>query len=382
MKSRMFTPGPTEVPPSVFTAMAHALWHPRSAEFAELLHDVSSKLATLFCTRNDVLTLTSSGTGAMEAAAVNFLRRGDRVIAVNGGKFGERWGEIAEIYGLNAVTLKVPWGEAAHADQLAPLLRQHPDVAAVFLTHSETSTGVAFDIASLATAVRQESSALVIVDGISAIGVLPFRMDDWGVDVCVTGSQKGAMTPPGLAFMAVSERAWVQAAASDLPKFYFDALKARDGLASGFTAWTPAVTLIAGLREALSMILAEGLEQCWARFATLARATRAAATAVGLDLYAKSPSDAVTAVRVPESVDGHQLVERLRRAYGIRVAEGQERLKGRIFRVAHMGYLDQLDIIAFASALELTLRDCGWPLEIGAAVSAVQGIYAGTIDKD
>jgi aspartate aminotransferase-like enzyme len=376
MKSRLLTPGPTEVPHNVFTAMANALWHPRSAEFAELLRDVSGKLATLFCTRNDVLTLTSSGTGAMEAAVVNFLRRGDRVITVDGGKFGERWGEIAGIYGLNAVTLKIPWGEAADAEQLASLLRQHADVAAVFLTHTETSTGVVFDIAALAAAARQESDALVIVDGISSIGVLPFRTDDWGVDICVSGSQKGMMTPPGLAFMAVSERAWAKAVNSDLPKFYFDALKARDGLTYGFTTWTPAVTLIAGLHEALAMILEEGLEQCWARFAMLARATRAAATSVGLGLYAKSPSDAVTAVKVPKSIDGRKVVEHLRRDYGVRVADGQERLKGKIFRVAHMGYLDKLDMIAFASALELALRDCGWPSEIGAAVSAVQGVYA------
>lgn len=380
MKSRLLTPGPTEVPHNVFTAMAHALWHPRSTEFAELLRDVSGKLATLFCTRNDVLTLTSSGTGAMEAATVNFLRRGDRIITVDGGKFGERWGEIAGIYGLDAVTLKIPWGEAAYAEQLASLLRQHRDVAAVFLTHSETSTGVVFDIAALAAAARQESDALVIVDGISSIGVLPFRTDDWGVDVCVSASQKGMMTPPGLAFMAVSERAWAKAATSDLPKFYFDALKAKDGLANDFTAWTPAVTLIVGLREALTMILGEGLEECWARFATLARATRAAVTSVGLDLYAKPPSDAVTAVKVPESIDGRKVVARLRRDYGIRVADGQERLKGKIFRVAHMGYLDKLDMIAFASALELTLRASGWPLELGAAVSAVQRVYAEAAD--
>lgn len=378
MKSRLLTPGPTQVPENVFTAMVNALWHPRSAEFAELLREVTGQLAALFKTKHEVLTLTCSGTGAMEAAVVNFLRRGDKVVTIDGGKFGERWAELAGIYGLDVATLRVPWGEAASAEQLTPLLRQHPDAAAVFLTHSETSTGVAFDIAALAAAVREAGEALVIVDGISSIGVLPFYTDDWGVDVCVCGSQKGAMTPPGLAFLAASHRAWERAETSDLPKFYLDARKARDGLAVGFTAWTPAVTLVAGLHEALTMILADGLEQRWARYAMLARAIRAAAVAIGLQLYAKSPGDAVTAISVPSTMDGRKLVERLRIGYGVRVADGQDRLKGKIFRVAHMGDIDQLDTVGFASAMELALRDCGWQFELGAAVSAVQRVYAQT----
>jgi aspartate aminotransferase-like enzyme len=382
MKSRLLTPGPTQVPENVFTAMVNALWHPRSAEFSELLQAVSRQLAALFRTEHEVLTLTCSGTGAMEAAVVNFLRHGDKVITVDGGKFGERWAELAAIYGVEAVTLQVPWGETASAEQLTALLRQHPDATAVFLTHSETSTGVAFDIAALAAAVHQASEALVIVDGISSIGVLPFYTDDWGVDVCVSGSQKGTMTPPGLAFATASDRAWRKAETSNLPKFYLDLRKARDGLAAGFTAWTPAVTLIAGLHEALNTIFAEGLENRWAKSATLARAIRAAAAAIGLQLYAKSPGDAVTAVSVPSTIDGRKLLERLRTGYGVRVADGQDRVKGKIFRIAHMGDIDQLDTVGFASAMELALYDCGWQFELGAAVSAVQRVYAQTGVKD
>jgi aspartate aminotransferase-like enzyme len=382
MKSRLLTPGPTQVPENVFTAMVNALWHPRSAEFSELLRAVSGQLAALFKTKHEVLTLTCSGTGAMEAAVVNFLRRGEKVITVDGGKFGERWAELASIYGVKAVTLQVPWGETASAEQLTALLRQHPDATAVFLTHSETSTGVAFDIAALATAVHQAGEALVVVDGISSIGVLPFYTDGWGVDVCVSGSQKGTMTPPGLAFVVASDRAWKKAETSDLPKFYLDLGKARDGLAAGYTAWTPAVTLIAGLHEALNTIFAEGLENRWTKSATLARAIRAAAAAIGLQLYAKSPGDAVTAVSVPSTIDGRKLLERLRTGYGVRVADGQDRLKGKIFRVAHMGDIDQLDTIGFASAMELAFRDCGWQFELGAGVSAVQRVYAQTVTAE
>lgn len=379
MKSRLLTPGPTQVPENVFTAMVNALWHPRSAEFSELLRAVSSQLAALFKTDHEVLTLTCSGTGAMEAAVVNFLRRGDKVITVDGGKFGERWAELAAIYGVEAITLQIPWGETASPEQLTQLLHQHPDATAVFLTHSETSTGVAFDIAALARAVHQASEALVIVDGISSIGVLPFYTDDWAVDVCVSGSQKGTMTPPGLAFVAANDRAWEKAEASDLPKFYLDLRKARDGLAAGYTAWTPAVTLIAGLHEALNTIFAEGLENRWTKSAMLARALRTAAAAIGLQLYAKSPGDAVTAVSVPSTINGRKLLERLRIGYGVRVADGQDRLKGKIFRVAHMGDIDQLDTVGFVSAMELALHDCGWQFELGAAVSAVQKVYAQTV---
>ncbi|MFQ5935195.1 MAG: pyridoxal-phosphate-dependent aminotransferase family protein [Acidiferrobacterales bacterium] len=381
MKTRLFTPGPTQVPNRAFAATADALLHPRSEELRELLTEVSQKLKAFFKTEHEVLTLTASGTGAMEAAVVNFLRHGEKVITLEGGKFGQRWSEIARLYGLHVVSLELPWGSTIESRRLSALVRQHPDAAAVFLTHCETSTGVAHDIEALAAAVHQQSDALVIVDGISAVGILPFYKDQWAIDVCVAGSQKGAMSPPGLAFVAISERGWRKAQASNLPRYYFDFLKARDALADGYTPWTPAVTLLGGLRESLSMILDAGLERCWERYARLAHGTHVAVEAIGLQLFAKRPSDSLTAVKVPDKIDGRVLVKRLLDDYGVRVAGGQDQLKGKIFRVAHMGYTDHLDMIAFASALELALRDCGWPLELGTAVAAMQVAYAEHADS-
>jgi serine---pyruvate transaminase len=376
MKIRLYSPGPTQVPERALAVTSEALLHPRSEAFRELFGDVSQKLTLFFKTKHEVLTLTCSGTGAMEAAVVNFARRGDRVITVEAGKFGERWGELARIYGLRVQSLTLPWGHTAEPAQLSDFLRRHPDATAVFLTHSETSTGAAFDIKALAEIIRRESDALVIVDGISAVGVLPFYHDQWGIDVCVTGSQKGAMAPPGLAFAAVSARAWERSERSDLPKHYFDLRRAREGLAEGYGTWTSAVTLIAGLRQSLNLILDEGLEPLWARYAAMAHATREAARAIGLELFARTPGNSVTAIKIPKSVDGRRLVAQLQSRYGITVAGGQDHLKGKILRVAHMGYCDHFDMIVLASALELALRDCDWPLELGAAVKAMQIAYA------
>lgn len=376
MKPRLLTPGPTQIPRRVVTAMANPFPHPRSAEFKDLFQDVSQKLKELFKTKHEVLTLTSSGTGAMEAAVVNFLRRGDKVITVEGGRFGQRWAEIARTYGLDVISLEVPWGDSAQPDQVKELLLKQQDAAAVFLTHSETSTGVAFDIKAISQAIRQESDALVVVDGISSVGVMPLYKDEWSIDVCVAGSQKGTMIPPGLAFVAVNERGWERASISNLPKYYFDFLKAREGLEVRGTPWTPAITLIAGLRESLGMILEQGLEHYWDEYARLAYATRAGAQAIGLELFARSPSNAVTAIKLPKEIDGRKYVKCLQDKYGVTVAGGQQHLKGKIFRVAHMGYCDHLDMIAFASAMELALHDFGWQFELGKAVKTVQVAYA------
>lgn len=380
MKARLFTPGPTSVPPRALAASAEAPLHPRSDELRGLFRDVSAKLQAFFRTRHEVLTFTASGTGAMEAAVTNFLCAGEEVLTVDAGFFGQRWGEIARRYGLRAVALQRPWGESVSADELRALLRQHADAAAVFLTHSETSTGALFDLRALAECVRRESAALVIVDGISAVGVLPYEHDGWGVDVCVAASQKGAMAPPGLAFAAVGERAWERAARADLPRFYFDFLRARDGLAHGEGMWTPASTLLAALRLSLAMILDEGLERRWRHYARLAHATRAAVAALGLELFPRSPSDALTAITLPAGVDARRLLERLRADYGVWVAGGQDRLKGKIIRLAHMGDCDHLDMIGLTAALELVLRDCGFALEPGSGVRAMQIAYAEDTD--
>ncbi len=375
MRPRLFTPGPTQIPEQVINAMSRPMQHHRSPEFKELFREVTAQLKAFFQTEHDVLILTSSGTGGMDACVVNLLKQGETVITVEGGKFGQRWGQICRAYGLNVISLEVEWGDAIDPGEVEAAVLEHPDVAAVFLTHSETSTGVAFDVRAIAEKVRQHSDALVVVDGITSVGVLPFYKDEWHIDVCVSGSQKGVMIPPGLAFVALNDRAWQRAENSNLPRYYFDFLRARKALQSANTPWTPAITLMLGLHASLSMILDKGLEYFWDKYERLAFATREGARAIGLELFAKKPSSALTAIKIPPGIDGKQFVELLRTRYGVTVAGGQEHLKGKIFRVAHMGYYDHLDMVAFASAMEMALHDLGWQFELGKAVATVQAAY-------
>ncbi|HHL71770.1 MAG TPA: alanine--glyoxylate aminotransferase family protein [Bacteroidetes bacterium] len=375
MRPRLFTPGPTQISERVIMAMSQPMQHHRSPEFKELFVEASDLLRRFFKTEDDVLTLTASGSGAMEACIVNLLKKGEKVITLEGGKFGQRWGDISRAYGLEVVPVEIEWGEAIEPERVAEIVRAHPDVAAVCMTHSETSTGVAFDVRDITAQVHRNSNAIVIVDGITSIGVLPFYKDEWEIDVCVSGSQKGVMIPPGLGFAALNERAWQRAEQSDLPKFYFDFLKARKALRNGTTPWTPATTLLIGLHESLKMIFEKGLENLWHKYARLAHATHAGVRAAGLELFARQPSNALTAVKIPEQIDGAAFVKKLREEYQVTVAGGQEKLKGKIFRVAHMGYYDHLDMVAFASAMELALRDFDWPFDPGTAVRAVQVAY-------
>ncbi|RMF64430.1 MAG: alanine--glyoxylate aminotransferase family protein [Calditrichaeota bacterium] len=375
MRARLFTPGPTQVPERVQIAMSTPLMHHRGLEFKKIFEEVIADLKYFFQTEGEVLPLTSSGTGAMEACVVNLLSRDDQVLTVAGGKFGQRWGELCRTYGVQTHTLEVPWGEAVAPEEIEAFLKAHPKTAAVFLTHSETSTGVAADIETIARTVKERSDALLVVDSITSAGVLPFKMDEWGIDVAVTGSQKGLMIPPGLGVVALNERAWAKTESSDLPKFYFDLRKEKKAQENLTTAWTPAITLFMGLREALRMIREKGLENLWEKYALLAHATRQGVQALGLELFAKSPSDSLTAVKVPDSIDGLAFVRHLLEKYGITVAGGQAHLKGKIFRIAHMGYYDSLDMIAMASALEMALADFGWNFEHGAGVYAVQKVF-------
>ncbi len=375
MRARLFTPGPTQVPERVQVAMSNPIMHHRGPAFQEILKEVVEGLKYFFQTKGDVLTFTSSGTGAMEASVVNLLSKGDPVLTVAGGKFGERWGQLCQTFGAETHVMEVPWGEAVNPDDIKRFLQNHPEIVAVFITHSETSTGVAADLKTIAEVVRQHSNALLVVDAITSAGVLPFKMDEWGIDAAVTGSQKGLMIPPGLASVAINQRAWGRVQRSNLPKFYFDFKKEKASLEKNATAWTPAITLFMGLREALAMIRENGLQKMWEKYALLAEATRRGVTAMGLELFAKAPSDSLTAVKVPESIDGAKFVRHLREKYGITVAGGQGHLKGKIFRIAHMGYYDSLDMVAMASALEMTLSDFGWEFEHGAGVYTVQNIF-------
>ena len=372
MKRRLFTPGPTPVPERVLLRMAEPIIHHRKAEYRAIACRVNANLGILFGTTQPVLTLTCSGTGAVEASFVNLFSPGDKVIAINGGKFGERWVKLPRAFGLSAIDATVEWGRTMTPDGLRSVLKAHPDARAVYITQSETSTGTFFDVRGLASVVREHSDALVCVDAISAMGAHELRFDEWGVDVCVTGSQKGLMIPPGLAFIALSRRAEAALSRSTLPKFYFDLRRAIEARATDDTPWTPAVSLVIGLDLALQSILGEGLGAVWARHLKLAAALRAGVLAMGLQLASETPSAAVTAVRLPDGVDWKQFNKTLDERYGVVAAGGQGPWKGKIFRISHLGYYDELDMVTVVAALERTLIDCGMGVDPGAGVTAVQ----------
>jgi aspartate aminotransferase-like enzyme len=352
--------------------MAEPIIHHRHPEFNEIFKRVNDNLKYLFQTQHPVLTLASSGTGGMEATFVSLFSPGDTVISVNGGKFGERWVKMPRTFGLNAVEVTVGWGKAPTVDQITEALRKNADAKAVYLVHSETSTGTATDVRALARVVHENSNALVCVDGITAVGAHEMRFDEWGIDVCVTGSQKGLMIPPGLAFVALSARAIQAMERSTLPRFYFDLRRALKSYETNDTPWTPAVSLIIGVDAALQMIRAEGIENVWRRHQRLAVALREGVKAMRLRLFSDSPSYAVTPVWLPEGVDWKTFNKTLKGKYGITIAGGQAEYAGKIFRVSHLGYYDDLDIVTIVSALEMALTECGFTLELGSGVRAAE----------
>lgn len=356
--------------------MAEPIIHHRHPEFAELFTRVCGNLRYVFQTKHEVFTLTSSGTGAMEAVVCNIHSPGETALYVNGGKFGERWGEILRAYGINAVEVKVEWGDSVLPRHIEAALEEHPHAKAVYLTHSETSTGAATDVRAIARIAGRRGDVLTIVDGITAVGAMELRMDEWGIDCVVTGSQKGLMIPPGLAFLAVSPKAWERVKSSRLPRYYFDLRAAQKALEANDTPWTPAISLVVGLDAALTMIRQEGIERVWARHARLGTALRAAVQAVGLQILAKEPSNALTAIRIPESVDSGKFSTLLKKTYGITAAGGQGHLAGRIVRISHLGYYDELDMVAVISAIEMALTDCGFVFERGAGIRAAQESFA------
>ena len=371
MKKRLFTPGPTPVPESIMLGMAQPIVHHRNPEFQEILTRVHENLKYLFQTKQPVLLFTASGTGAMESTFASLFDAGDTIIAVNGGKFGERWVKMPAAYGLKAVEVKVEWGTAANADMIRSALQKHPSAKAVYLVHSETSTGAATDIQELAKVIRAESDALVCVDGITAVGAHEMRFDDWGLDVCVTGSQKGLMIPPGLSFIALSDRA-IRAAEGHVARgYYFDLKKGLSSHAKNDTPFTPAVSLVVGVDQALAMIRAEGIENIWRRHRILATALRSGVEAIGLKLFSETPSYAVTPVWMPEGVAWGPFNKVLKGKYGITIAGGQDAYKGKIFRVSHLGYYDQLDMVTVMAALEWSFSECGFAVELGKGVGEV-----------
>ena len=370
-KYRLMSPGPTPVPEKILLRMADTMIHHRTPQFQGILKDVNAKMKKVFRTENPVFIFASSGTGAMEASVVNLLSRGDKVLVIRGGKFGERFSEICGAYGVEAVGYDVTWGEPADPAVVDKLLREHADVKAVYSTLCETSTGVVNDIKGIAKVVSG-MGAVLVVDAVSGLTADELRTDEWGVDVVVCGSQKGLMLPPGLAFLSLSPKAEELMERSDLPKYYFDLKAARKSYKKDDTPWTPAVSLIMGLDSVLDMILEEGPDTVIDRHARLAHATREAVRAIGLEIFSKSPSNAVTSVKVPEGIDGAALVKKMRDEQGVTIAGGQAALKGKIFRIAHLGYMDEYDTIAAIAGVEIVLSQLGYDVEFGKGVARMQ----------
>jgi aspartate aminotransferase-like enzyme len=375
-KIRLLTPGPTPVPERLSLRMAQPIVHHRSPEFEAVFARVREGLQWLFQTKEDVLVFASSGTGTMEASFVNFLKRGDTVVIVDGGKFGERWTKFAKAYGVNAVVLKCEWGHPVEPAAVEKALRDNPSAKAVYVQANESSTGVYHPIQQLAQ-VTAKTPAILVVDAISALGAMPLPMDAWGIDVLVSAGHKALGLPPGIAFLAAGEKAWKLNETADLPRFYFDVRRERDNQRKNQTAWTPAISLVEGLDESLKMYREEGLEAVFARHERMARAARAGMQALGLTLYSKSPSPAMTTVLSPEGVDSEKLTKHLFKQYGIKLVGGQDAAKGRIFRIAHLGYFDDFDMLVVIGAVERGLHDLGAKVQLGAGLAAAQHSFAG-----
>jgi aspartate aminotransferase-like enzyme len=373
-KEYLYSPGPTTVPPEALSVMGAPMFHHRTARFQALFAEVIEGLKDVLRTKNDVLVFAASGTGAMEASVANVCSPGDRIVTVNGGKFGERWGQIGRAYGLDVDEIMLEWGTAVTPAQIA----EHLDgkVKAVYIQLCETSTAVATDVKAIAEVVGK-TDAILVVDAISGLLCDELLTDEWGVDIVVGGSQKGMMIPPGLAFVSVSKKAWGLVEKAKLPTFYFSFKKYKKSVDKNDTPYTPAVSLIRAQRETLALIKAEGRDAMLANSAKYAEAIRAGMQAIGLKLLSQSPSNAVTAVFMPEGADGGQFVKLLRDKLGITFAGGQEALKGKIFRIASMGYLNQFDVLTAVSAVEHTLRAMGVSFTPGAAVKAAQEVLLG-----
>jgi len=370
----LMTPGPTPVAPETQLAMAQPIIHHRSPQFMDILAEVREGLKYLFQTEQEVLTFTATGTGAMEGAVANTLSAGDTALVVDGGKFGERWTELCNVYGVRVNRLPVEWGRAVDPKEVAKSLDANPDIKAVFVQANETSTGVQHPVKELAEVTRSRPGTIVVVDAISALGGYELPMDDWGIDVLVAGSQKAMMLPPGLAFAALSGKAWEFVKHSTLPKYYFDFAKQLKSQGKNQTPYTSPVSLILGLQEVLAKIRKHGLEKIYAHNRRLSQATKAAMAAMGLQLYSKDyPSVVLTAVEAPAGIDGQKVVSKLREQ-GIWIAGGQAQAKGRIFRIAHMGFIDTVDLLGAIGGLEMVLGELGHRFETGAGLKAAQTI--------
>ena len=377
-KNYLYTPGPTMVPPEVTLAEAQPMIHHRTPQFSQIFYEMSEGLKYLFQTKTgEVFTLMSSGTGAMEACVANVLSKGNKALVVISGKFGERWAELCKCFGIETITIDVENGKAVNPADIEAALKKTPGINVVFTTQCETSTGVVHDIKSISPIVKKHG-ALLVVDAITGIGVHPLLMDEWNIDVAITGSQKGCMMPPGLAFVCVNSSAWGVIEKTDLPRYYWDFRKMRKGLKDKTTPFTPAVSLVMAMKTALDMIKKEGIENVWKRHARLAYATRESAKALGLELFAgEYSSNVLTAIKAPKGVDVDKIIKKLRDETGVTFTGGQDELRGKIIRIGHMGYVNDFDIIVAIAALEKGLYEAGYPVALGKGLSTAQSLLVG-----
>jgi aspartate aminotransferase-like enzyme len=371
-------PGPTPLPERVVRAMSRPMIDHRGPEFASLLADVTAGLKEVFRTASDVVLLTCSGTGGLEAAVANFVSPGEQVVCASCGAFGDRFAGILEAYGADVVRLEAEWGQPVEPRDLADVLDEHPGARSVFLTHNETSTGLTNPLEQLA-AIARERDRLVVVDGVSSVSSIPMETDRWGLDVVVSGSQKGWMAPPGLAFLSVSQRAWERQAQAKAPRFYFDLAAARQLAAKGMTPWTPAVGVVYGLREGIEMIREEGLENGWARHRRLADAVAAGLSAAGFSLFAAEGyrSATVTSAYPPAGLDIKSFRKLLREGYGVVIAGGQGKLDGQIIRIGHLGAVTEGDVVQVLWAVEQALEELDIAAAQGQAIAAGGRVLAG-----
>jgi len=371
-RNYLLTPGPTPLPPYARKALAREIIHHRTPQFQAILKETEDNLKYVFQTKNDVYILTSSGTGAMEAAVSNVVCPGDKVVVIEGGKFGERWTELCKAYGANIELVKVEWGTAINPVIIKDILAKDKSIKAVFATHCETSTGVATNIEALGNIIKN-TPAIFVVDAISSLGAIEIKTDDWSIDMLVSGSQKGLMLPPGLAFISVSAKAGNMVDACKNPRYYFDLRSAKKAWTKTDTPFTPGISIIIALSEVLKQMRRETLDVIFARNKKFADAVRKTMAALGLELYAPSASsDSITPVKVPEGIDGVKLVKTMRDKYGVAIAEGQAQLKGKIFRIAHMGYIREKDLIICIKILEKVLSDMGYKFKKGIGVNTLK----------
>ncbi|MEW5953421.1 MAG: alanine--glyoxylate aminotransferase family protein [Bacillota bacterium] len=377
-KQYLMIPGPTPVPPTVVAAMSKPIIGHRSEDFAALHKEIAGKLQKLLQTQNEVFVLTHSGTGAMETAVANTVSPGDKVLALVGGKFGQRFAQLARVYGGEVDEINFDWGKPVDLRIVEAKLAANPDIKVVLATQNETSTGVTNDIQGLGKLVAQ-TPALLVVDGVSGAGGIEIKVDEWNVDILCTGSQKSMMLPPGLAIVTVSSKAWAVVDQNTSPRYYFSLPAARKSYAKWNTAYTPAVSLFVGLNASLDMMLAEGFDNVFARHMLLKKATRAAIKALGLRLLTDEDcgSPVITSVLSPEGISADDIRKALKEEFGVTFAGGQDQLKGKLFRIAHMGFTDRMDVIIAIGALEMALNRVGYPVELGAGVKAAQEIFLG-----